>query len=358
MVSTIENTIIDAEEIADVDIDSVILGINGLDIESFFSRGTIAITDVRQEIRPLDKERVLEAAQTISLPSNRKLIHVIPVEYSVDEQTGIRDPLGMMGTRLEVNTHIVTHATTALQNMIKAVNSAGLSIKSVILQSIAAAEVALTPDERELGVVLIDIGGDTTGMAIYHQGMLQHTAIIPMGSDHVSNDIAVCLVLPTGEADRAKIEYGSVLFENIDDDQTVELKGTKPGSSKKISRRDLCEIIASRMEEIFELVRTELNNSSLQSMTPSGFVITGGGSLLDGLIPFVNKLLNKPVRLGQPHDVHDLTDKISTPHFSTAVGLLMRDLKDSERRYGNFGESTSTFRKLLNWFRDWLRDLF
>lgn len=357
-VKAIEESIIDAEEMADVDIDSVYIGIGGPGIASFMSKGVIGLPGGSREISDEDKERALEAARAIPLDPNRELIHAIPLEYMVDEQSGIRDPLGMIGTRLQVNAHLVSGTGTMLKNVIKAVRGSGLQIRALVLQALASAEAVLTPDEKELGVVVVDIGGGTTDLAVFREGMILHSAVLPVGGDHVTGDVAVGLVVPPSVAEELKRKHATLDLESVPVDEYLEAQCTDRDTRKKISRLTLCEIVAARMEEILEMVRAEIQRNGLTGMIPSGIVFTGGGAKLEGLVPVAAEYFGRPARIGRPFGIQDLTEKTASPKFATAIGLMVWGLQAETLRIRGRRKREGWVRQTLSWMRDWIRDLF
>ncbi len=357
-IKEIEDSIIYSEDMADVDIDSVYVGIGGSNIESFNSKGVIAITGNNREINEDDRERVIEAARAVNIPSNREIIHVIPVDYTVDEQSEIREPLGMIGTKLEVNTHIVTNTTTVLKNLVKGVKGSGLSIKSIILQSLASAESVLTKDDKDLGVVVADIGGGTTDIAIFKDGNIQYTSVLPIGSDNITNDIAVCQIIPHSEAESIKLEYGTLNSSIINANEEIEVQCTDHDTKKMVSRFELHEIISSRTEEIIEMIEKETVNSGIGNSLPSGIVLTGGGAQMDGLVEFAKNILDKPVRVGRPLNVNFLNEKTASPKFATAIGLMIYGLKLERMKNSGIKNRDSLVKQIIHWFKDWFKDLF
>lgn len=357
-VRAIEDAIIEAEEMTDVDIDSVYVGLGGANVESFDSRGAIALPGQNREIRPEDKEMAIEAAKSIEIPVSREILHVIPLHFTVDGQEGVREPAGMVGTQLEVAARIVTCQSTSLKNVVKAVKGSGLAIRSVFLQSLAAAEAVLTPDEMELGVALADIGGGATDLAVFEGGMLRHTATLPVGSDHITNDVAICLVTPQAEAERLKTQFGTVDAAAIRPDEELETPSTDRETKKRVKRSELCEIVTARTEEILGKIRDELARAGLGERIPSGIVLTGGGARLAGLQGMAETLFGRPVRIGRPANVRDLTEKTASPAFASAIGLLIYGHKIQRQRAASRKDRGSVVRRVLNWFGEWIRDLF
>jgi len=313
----------EAELMAGVAIHSAFIGISGAHIKSFNSRGVIAVSGKNREITRDDIRRVIEQSKAVSIPPDREIIHVIPQEFVVDEQDGIRDPLGMNGIKLEVNVHIVTGAVTLVQNLRTCVERAGINIEQIVLNQIATSAAVLTHDEKELGVGLIDIGAGTTEVAIFERGSLWYTAIIPLGGDNFTNDIAVGLRTPIPEADKIKKKFGCVISPVTDEQETIEVpsvgKGRKP---RVLSRQLLADIIEPRAEEIFRFVDSDIKRMGFEKSLNSGIVLTGGTALLEGLEEVAEEIFDVPVRRGDPTGVGGLVDRVATPDFATAVGLL------------------------------------
>lgn len=359
-----------AERMAGVKIESAFVGIAGAHINSLNSRGVVAVTGPEREIKESDIMRVVDAAQFINIPPDRQIIHVLPREFVIDGVRGIKDPLGMSGTRLEVDTHIVTGSITSIQNLIKSVQKAGIVVTEdqIVLEPLAASESVLRDDERELGVVLVDIGGGTTDIAIFQEGNITYTSVLPVGGDHVTNDIAVGLRCPVLRAEEMKIRKGCALTCMVSDEEMVDILAQNGKKSTEISRRYLCEIIEPRMVEIFSLVQKEIKKAGFDGLLPAGAVLSGGASLMEGSLELAQEILGVPTRIGTPERVHGLlgfmgediyrfhhdANENSSAIFATAVGLL---------RYGanhTFTEEVqedntlmdSLFGRLRGWFKD------
>jgi cell division protein FtsA len=341
----------EAELMAGVNITSAFVGISGAHIKSFNSRGVIAVSSRTREITRDDIRRVIEQSKAVSIPPDREIIHVIPQEFIVDEQDGIRDPLGMNGIKLEVNVHIVTGAVTLVQNLRTCVERAGVAIERIVLNQIAASDAVLTHDEKELGVGLVDIGAGTTEVAIFERGSLWYTSIIPLGGDNFTNDIAVGLRTAIPDAEKIKKKFGCVVSPPGEDQETIEVpsvgKGRKP---RVLSRQLLAEIIQPRAEEIFRLVDNDIKRMGYEKSLNSGIVLTGGTALLEGLEDVAEEIFDLPVRRGEPTGVGGLVDRVNTPDFAAAVGLLHYGRALKER--GELGKA----RKRGVWAR--LRDMF
>jgi len=314
----------EAELMAGVEIDSAFIGISGAHIKSFNSRGVIAVSGKNKEISSEDIKRVINQSKAVSIPPDREIIHIIPQEFVVDEQDGIKDPLGMSGIKLEVNVHIVTGAITSVQNLKTCITRAGIEIKQTVLNQIATSTSILTHDEMELGIGLIDIGGGTTEIAIFERGSLWYTSIIPIGGDNFTNDIAVGLRTPIPEAEKIKKKFGCVSSPIEDEQETIEVPSVGRGKKPRIlSRQILADIIQPRAEEIFRLVDNDIKRMGYEKSLNSGVVLTGGTALLDGLEEIAEEIFDLPVRRGDPSGVGGLVDRVSTPDYATAVGLIL-----------------------------------
>lgn len=310
-----------------VTIRSVVVGVTGEHVSSLNSRGVIAITSSDKEITHSDVDRVVESSKVIVLPPEREIVHAIPRGFIVDGQDGIKDPVGLAGSRLEVETHIVTAASSFLDNTIKCIHKAGLAIESTILEPIATSEAALIPAERELGVALVDIGGGTTDLAVFTNGEICYTAVLPIGGEYVTKDIGVGLRASYEEAERIKVGFGSASKEFISDDDVVEYTKIGADESTEIPRELLFRIIEPRMTEILTMIRTELIKSEQLDLLAAGIVITGGVSQMPGILDLANEVLNMPVRLASPRDIGGLHDTVDSPIYTTAVGLIINAAK-------------------------------
>jgi len=343
----------EAELMAGVEIDSAFIGISGAHIKSFNSRGVIAVSGKNKEITHDDIKRVIDQSKAVSIPPDREIIHIIPQEFVVDEQDGIKDPLGMSGIKLEVNVHIVTGAITSVQNLRTCVVRAGIEIEQLILNQIAASSSILTHDEMELGVGLIDIGGGTTEIAIFERGSLWYTSIIPIGGDNFTNDIAVGLRTPIPEAEKIKKKFGCAAAPLEDEQETIEVPSVGRGKKPRIlSRQILADIIHPRAEEIFRLVDNDIKRMGYEKSLNSGIVLTGGTALLDGLEEIAEEIFDLPVRRGDPSGMGGLVDRVSTPDYATAVGLILHGYKQWKEK------GMSKDRKKGFWakFKDWLKE--
>jgi cell division protein FtsA len=322
-VDSIKKAIEEAELTAGVEIDAVYLGLSGAHVKAFNSRGVVAVSGKNREITREDVLRAINAAKAVALPSGREILHVLPQDFVVDEQDGIGAPIGMMGSRLEVNVHVVTGSTSSTQNIVACVNRARVTVVDTVLEQLAAAEAVLTPDEKELGVAFVDIGGGTTDFAIFERGSLWHTGSTPLGGEHFTNDIAVGLRTPIPEAEKTKRRSGCALAALVDGEQTVEVASVGGREPRVISRRILSEVLQPRAEEIFHQLWDEIRRAGYEQSLHSGIVLTGGGSILDGIPEIADQIFDLPIRRGCPVGVGGLTDHINSPAFATGVGLVL-----------------------------------
>jgi len=322
-VESIKKAIEEAELMAGVEIDAVHLSMAGPHIKGFNSRGVIAVAGKSREITRDDVRRAIEAAKAVSLPAGREILHVLPQDFVVDEQDGIGAPVGMTGARLEVNVHIVTSSATATQNIVSCVNRAGVGVIDTVIEQIAAAEAVLTPDEKELGVALVDIGGGTTDIAIFERGSLWHTAVIGVGGDHFTSDIAVGLRMPIPDAEKLKRKCGCALSAMVEEDETMDVASVGGRRPRVMARRILSEILQPRAEEIFHLVWDEIRRAGYEKSLNSGIVLTGGGAILEGMPEIAEQIFDLPIRRGAPAGVGGLADHVGSPSFATPVGLVL-----------------------------------
>ena len=337
-VESIKKAIEEAELTAGVEIDSVHLGLSGTHIKAFNSRGVVAVAGKTREITREDVRRAIDAAKAVALPSGREILHVLPQDFVVDEQDGIGAPIGMTGARLEVNVHVVTGSASSTQNIVACVNRAGVAVVDTVLEQLAAAEAVLTPDEKELGVAIVDVGGGTTDFAIFERGSLWHTGVVALGGDHFTNDIAVGLRTPIPDAEKTKRRSGCALAALVDEEQTVEVASVGGRQPRIMSRRILSEVLQPRAEEIFHQLWDEIRRAGYERSLHSGIVLTGGGSILDGMPEIADQIFDLPIRRGCPVGVGGLTDHVNNPAFATAVGLVMyahrNQLLEQERMAG------------------------
>jgi cell division protein FtsA len=352
-VQSIQRAVEEAELMAGCRIHSVYAGIAGSHITSFNSHGIVAIKD--KEVENGDVQRVIEAARALAIPTDQRVLHVLPQEYVIDKQDGVREPIGMCGVRLEAKIHVVTGAVSAAQNIIKCVRRCGLEVDEVILEQLASSTSALTEDEKELGVCLADIGGGTTDICVYTEGAIRHTAVIPIAGDQVTNDIAVALRTPTQHAEEIKKKYGCTLTELARRDETIEVPSVGDRPPRSLSRQTLAEVIEPRIEELYGLVVAELRRSGFEEMIGSGIVLTGGSAKMEGMIDLAEEVFHMPVRLGVPQYVGGLTGVIHNPIYATGVGLVLYGANHREGKYyieharaadgmrGMFGRARSWF---------------
>ena len=317
----------EAELMAGVSIENVWLGVSGTHVSSFDSTGLVAIR--QKEVTQADVDRVIEAAKTVAVPADRRVIHVIPREFKIDDQDGIYDPVGMTGVRLEALVHIITGGQTAIQNLVRCSEKAGLKVAGLVLQPIASAKAVLSDDERNLGVVLADIGGGTTDVIIYTQGSVAYTGCIPVGGSHISNDVAVGLRTPPANAELLKKKYGCAMASLVNESEAIDVEGVGGRKERSVLRQYLCEVIEPRVEEILNFINHEVQKSGLASLAGSGVVLTGGTSQIDGITELGEFVFDMPVQRSGPKRFGGLVDAVNQPSFATAVGLLMYALEKS-----------------------------
>ena len=322
-VDSIKRVVEEAELMAGVEIEHAHVGLAGSHIKGFNSRAVVAITNKNREITREDVFRAIDAAKAISLPTDREIVHVLPQEFVVDGHDGINDPTGMTGSRLEANVHIITAGTTATQNIVTCVNRAGMEVTETVLEQLAAAEAVLTPDEKELGVALVDIGGGTTDLAIFDKGTIWHTAVLPTGGDHFTNDVAVGLRTPIAEAEKIKKKYGCCLSTMVSDEDTIEVPSVGGRKARILGRQLLSDILQPRAEEICHLVYEEIRRAGYERVLNSGVVFTGGSASLEGLAEVGDRIFDMPIRCGTPAGVGGLVDVVANPSYATAVGLVL-----------------------------------
>ncbi len=320
-VQSIQRAVEEAELMAGCQIHSVFAGIAGSHIRSLNSHGIVAIRD--KEVTQGDIDRVLDAARAVAIPADQKVLHTLPQEYIIDSQEGIREPIGMSGVRLEAKVHMVTGAVSAAQNIVKCVRRCGLEVDDVILEQLASSYAVLTDDEKELGVCLVDIGGGTTDIAIFTDGAIRHTAVIPIAGDQVTNDIAVALRTPTQNAEEIKLKYACALTQLATSEETIEVPGVGERESRRLARKVLAEVVEPRYEELFMLIQAELRRSGFEDICASGIVLTGGCSKMEGAVELAEEIFHMPVRLGVPQAITGLADVVRNPIHATGVGLLL-----------------------------------
>ncbi|MGA3293741.1 MAG: cell division protein FtsA [Candidatus Acidiferrales bacterium] len=322
-VSSIRRAVEEAEAIVGVPVESAIIGVAGGHVRGVNSRGGITVGSKPRDIQRDDVRRAIEAARGVTLPEDREVLHVLPQEFFLDGHDNIRDAIGMVGQRLEANVHIVTASGTATQNIVTAVNRAGVRVDDTVLEPFASAEACLTQDERELGCCLLDIGGGTTELIAYAGGVVRHTAAIPVGGDHFTNDLAVGLRTPIPEAEKIKREYACASRELLTDDVAIEIASVGDRPPRTVFARMLSDIVEPRAQELLMLIRDEVRRGGLESQIPAGIVLTGGGSHLRGLPELAERVFNLPVRVAVPRGLAQMSDEVSRPEYSTVVGLVL-----------------------------------
>jgi cell division protein FtsA len=320
-VHSIQRAVEEAELMAGCDIQSVYTGIAGSHIRSLNSHGIVGIRD--REVGPGDVERVIDAARAVPIPADQRILHVLPQEFIIDGQEGIRDPIGMSGVRLEARVHMVTGAASAAQNIVKCVQRCGLEVEDIVLEQLASSYSVLTDDEKELGACLVDIGGGTTDIAVFHDGAIKHTAVIPIAGDQVTNDIAISLRTPTQYAEEIKIKYACALSQLANRDETIEVPSVGDRPPRRLARQTLAEVVEPRYEELFSLIANELRRSNFEDIIAAGIVLTGGSSKMEGAVELAEEVFHMPVRLGVPQFVKGLGEVVRNPIHATGVGILI-----------------------------------
>ncbi len=352
-VDSIQKAVEEAELMAGAEISSVFVGIAGGHIKSLNSQGTVAIKD--HEVTGLDVSRVLDTAQAVAIPMDRELIHIIPQEYIVDDLEGIKDPRGMRGVRLSAKVHIVTGAVTSAQNIVNCCNKSSLNVRDIVLEQLAASEAALTPDERDLGVMLVDIGGGTTDIAIFVDGAVVHTSVLALGGDHITHDIAYGLRTPATEAERIKRKHGCALAAMVDEDTSFEVESVGGSRTRTTNKTILAEIIEPRVTEIFSLVHQELVRTGLEDHLPAGVVLTGGSVILPGMPELAERVFGMPARRGSPRETGGLTDVINSPIFATGVGLVKYGMAHDTEESKSNGGSPSIYDWIRRTMQGWVK---
>lgn len=350
-VESIQRALEEAELMADCKIRHVYVGIAGSHIRSFNSSGMVAIKD--KEVTAADVSRVIETAKAVNIPTDQQLLHTVPQEFIVDNQEDVREPIGMSGIRLEVRVHIVTGAVSAVQNIVKCVRRCGLEVSDLILQPMASADAVLTPDEKELGVVLIDIGAGTTDVAIFSEGAIRHTSVIPIAGDQITSDIAMALRTPTQDAEEIKLRYGVAKQVLADPGETLEVPGLGDRNPRTLSRQALAAVIEPRVEELFALVHQVVRESGFEEVLSSGIVITGGSALMPGMIELAEDIFLKPARMGVPGYNGQLADVVRSPRYSTVLGLLLEAKKQYYRGHVvtlQEGSLKEAWQRMKEWF--------
>jgi cell division protein FtsA len=329
-VHSIQRAVEEAELMAGCQIHSVYAGIAGSHIRSLNSHGIVAIRD--KEVTQSDVERVIDAARAVAIPADQKILHILPQDFIIDNQEGIRHPVGMSGVRLEAKVHMVTGAVSAAQNIIKCVRRCGLEVDDIILEQLASSYSVLTEDEKDLGVCIVDIGGGTTDIAVFTEGSIRHTAVIPIAGDQVTNDIAVALRTPTQHAEEIKIKYACALAHMAAADETIEVPSVGDRPPRQLARHTLAEVVEPRYEELLTLIQAELQRSGFEDLVASGIVLTGGSAKIEGLVDLAEEVFHMPVRLGVPQYVTGLVDVVRNPIYATGVGLLLFGHQNRDQR--------------------------
>ncbi|BBP05769.1 cell division protein FtsA [Sulfuriferula plumbiphila] len=352
-VGAIQRALEEAELMADCKIREVYTGIAGSHIKSFNSHGMVPIRD--KEVTQLDVDRVIETARAVNIPTDQQILHILPQEYLVDGQEDVREPLGMSGVRLEVKVHIVTGAVSAAQNIIKCVRRCGLEVRDLVLQPLASALAVLTEDEKDLGVALVDIGGGTTDIAVFTQGAIRHTAVIPIAGDQITNDIALALRTPLKDAEDIKIAHGCALRQLAGAHDMVEVPGVGERGPRQLSRQTLAEVIEPRVLELYELVQAELRRSGFEELMRSGIVITGGSAAMQGMVDLGEEVFHMPVRLGLPQYTGGLSEMMRNARYATGVGLLLAGM-DQQERHQPMKLSGSSVKQIFERMKGWFRN--
>jgi cell division protein FtsA len=357
-VQSIRKAVEEAELMAGCEIKSVFAGIAGGHIKGMNSQGVIAIKN--REVAPDDVKRVIEAAKAVAIPMDREVIHILPQEFIIDDQDGIREPLGMSGVRLEAKVHIVTGAAASAQNIVKSCNRGGLDVADIVLEQLASSEAVLSPEEKELGVALIDIGGGTTDVAIFVDGAIKHTSVLALGGNQLTNDIAVGLRTPMAEAEKIKQKYGCCLASLVGKDETIEVPSVGGRKPRILSRQLLAEILEPRVEEIFTLVNREIVKSGFEDVIASGVVITGGSTILEGMPELAEQVFNLPVRRGSPQNIGGLIDVVNSPVYATGVGLVVYGSRhlESVTHFPTTQSDENLFRKVSKRMKEWFGEFF
>ncbi len=351
-VQSIQRAVEEAELMAGCQISSVYAGIAGSHIRSLNSHGIVAIRD--KEVVQGDVDRVIDAARAVAIPADQKILHILPQEFVIDKQEGIREPVGMAGVRLEAKVHLVTGAVSAAQNIVKCVRRCGLEVDDIILEQLASSYSVLTDDEKDLGVCLVDIGGGTTDIAVFTEGSIKHTAVIPIAGDQVTNDIAVALRTPTQYAEEIKVKYACALTQLASPDETIEVPSVGDRPPRRLARQTLAEVVEPRYEELLGLVQAELRRSGFEDICAAGVVLTGGSSKMEGVIELAEEIFHVPVRLGYPQHVIGLTDVVCNPIHATGVGLLLygHQHRDDRKMDTTINQGfKGIFGKMKSWFQ-------
>jgi cell division protein FtsA len=351
-VQSIQRAVEGAELMAGCEIHSVFAGIAGSHVRSINSHGAVPIRD--REVNETDVQHVMDSARAVAIPADQKILHVLPQEFIIDGQEGIHDPIGMSGVRLEAKVHIVTGADSAAQNIVKCVQRCGLTVEDVVLEQLASSYAVLTEDEKELGVCLVDIGGGTTDLAVFSQGAIRYTSVIPIAGDQVTNDIAVSMRTPTHYAEEIKVRFACALAQLANPDETIEVPSVGDRPARRLARQTLAEVVEPRYEELFGLIRDELRRSGLEETIAAGIVLTGGSARMEGAIDLAEEIFHMPVRLGLPQHVKGLAEVVQNPIYSTGVGLLLYARENSQGRARGRALPVSVqgvWERMQSWFK-------
>ncbi|MGC9168106.1 MAG: cell division protein FtsA [Desulfurella sp.] len=358
-VDSIKKSIFKAEQMSGIKITNVYAGISGSHIRSYNSTGVIAVKG--NEVTEADIKRVIDGAKAIIIPPDREIIHVIPQEFIVDEQTGIKEPLGMSCTRLEAKVHVVTGSVSNIQNIIKCCQKSSLNVVDIVLQPIASSLAVLTQDEKDIGVCLVDIGGGTTDVAVFLNNSLRHTFVLSIGGDHITNDISVAFRLPYKEAENLKINYGTAMIEGNYEDETIELQRNFSSKIKQIYKSDLAQVIEPRIEEIFSLVKEELDKMNILGLLGAGVVLTGGTAMLENITDLAENIFKLPVRVGYPINIGGIKDALDNPMYSTAIGLTMYAVENRQEKGDVLATPNSgdtSFSSIISKMKKWIKEMF
>ncbi|MBI4551011.1 MAG: cell division protein FtsA [Candidatus Latescibacteria bacterium] len=356
-VESIKRAVEDAERMAGIEIDAVYVGIAGDHIHSVNSRGVIAVARGDRGITQKDIDRALDAAKALQIPMDRQLIHVLPQEFIVDDQRGIRNPSGLFGVRLEVLVHIVTGAITSAQNLYKCIRRAGLEVKDLVLEPLASSYAVLSKDEKELGVALLDMGGGTTDLAVFYEGSIRHTAVIGLGGRNITNDIAIGLRTPLDQAEAIKRKHCVALSSLIKEDELIDVPGVGGRPSRRVSKEQLGAIVEPRMEETFTFARREIKKSGYDDLLGTGVVITGGGALMPGTVELAEHVFGMPVKLGVPQGFGGIVDPAKSPMHATGIGLILYAIHNPEKKEWLNGSETGVFDRIMDRMRKWFDDI-
>ncbi len=351
-VQSIQRAVEEAELMAGCEIHSVYAGIAGSHIRALNSHGIVAIRD--NEVSVGDIDRVIDAARAVAIPADQKILHILPQEFVIDHQEGVKEPIGMSGVRLEAKVHIVTGAVSAAQNIVKCVRRCGLEVDDIILEQLAASHAVLTDDEKDLGVCLVDVGGGTTDIAVFTDGAIHHTAVIPIAGDQVTNDIAVALRTPTQHAEDIKVRYACALTQLANPDETIEVPSVGDRPPRRLARQTLAEVVQPRYEELFTLIQAELRRSGFEDLIVAGIVLTGGSAKMEGAVELAEEIFHMPVRVGMPQHVSGLADVVRNPIYATGVGLLLFGRRQSSGVVPTTrmdGGLAGIWERMKNWFQ-------